>query len=506
MKRFFRMCAFVVLMTTALVACDKSNFEENNPNYNVEFTSVDIVASLPEGSRVELGDDTGAETPIYWSEDDQIVITIADEEYTFVIKNYTPNQTKAIFHCDQAPATLEAGDYVAIYKATTTQEQSGLKSDVENYQPMSAEFTINDGEDWNDVKLSFSSDVAIVKFNLFHDNFYGKEISEVKFKDGSDVVASATSIFTGDANGKVEVYFAIEPQEFIAPSIEVVCDGKTYKALMSPNTLNAGKLYRIRKQMAILVMSGTCNASGSAAFDLYYYTNCESLTLAIYPTINDDEVFTDDYRLTNDNNYTNAPWAKDGVELEGYEYNTTNIISNIDIREGINGIGDNAFSELRNVWSINIPSSLSVIGEQDYFGVSNAYITDLEQWCNITFESAGSMPVSDLNLNGEVITNLVIPESVTEIKDYAFAGCNLESVTLHENIQFIGIDAFVSYMDQFDVYCKAINPPVGSQGMFYNASLYSVGTIIHVPSASLELYKSADYWKDYEKDIVGDIE
>ena len=507
MKRFFRVSAFVALMATVLVACENGNFEEVNPNQKVELTSVDIVAALPEASRVELGDDTGAETPIYWSEDDQITITVAGEEYTFVIDNYTPNQTEAMFHCDQAPATLAAGTYKAAYKATPAKDQSGLKSDLEKYQPMSAEFTIAEGEGWSDVKLSFGSNVAIVKLTLSNKDFNGQAVSQVAFKNENRVVVASTSTFSGDADGKIVVYFAVEPQEFTFPTIEVTCGEATYGTSMSANELSAGKLYRISKQMVAktVLMSGPCNDSGSAAFELYYYNNHESLTLSIYPTTTDGTVITDNYQRTHNNDYTSAPWTKDAVVLGGYKYNTTNIIEFIDIHEGITGIGNHAFTELRSVRSMNIPTTLTLMCEQEVFGCKNVHITDLEKWCNIAFESIGSNPSSYIYLNGEVITDLVIPESITEIKNYAFIDCPLNTVTLHENVKSIGKLALSSYKNRFDVYCKAITPPTGGEGMFDNSSSYSDGTIIHVPAASVESYKTADFWKNYANKIIGDL-
>ena len=142
---------------------------------------------------------------------------------------------------------------------------------------------------------------------------------------------------------------------------------------------------------------------------------------------------------------------------------------------------------------------------QSYWEDKNVHITDLEKWCNIAFESIGSNPSSYIYLNGKVITDLVIPESITEIKNYAFIGCPLNTVTLHENVKSIGDWAFSSYKNRFDVYCKAITPPAGGEGMFDNSSLYSDGTIIHVPAASVESYKTADFWKNYANKIIGDL-
>jgi len=73
-------------------------------------------------------------------------------------------------------------------------------------------------------------------------------------------------------------------------------------------------------------------------------------------------------------------------------------------------------------------------------------ITDLKAWCNISFGDMSANPLyyaGNLYLNGEFVTNLVIPEGVTEIKDYAFRNCCwLVSATIPDSVTSIGDYAF----------------------------------------------------------------
>ena len=74
------------------------------------------------------------------------------------------------------------------------------------------------------------------------------------------------------------------------------------------------------------------------------------------------------------------------------------------------------------------------------------YLGNVENWCNISFDSYDANPLyyaENVYFNGELITNLVIPDTVTEIKPYAFSGyTSLESVTVSEGVKSIGERAF----------------------------------------------------------------
>lgn len=78
-----------------------------------------------------------------------------------------------------------------------------------------------------------------------------------------------------------------------------------------------------------------------------------------------------------------------------------------------------------------------------------------------------------------------------------------KTITLPSSIRTIGRGAFVGHDNNLtDVYCNIATPPTGGEDMFYNNN-DNTGNIvtIYVPVTSIDDYKNANYWKEYN--IVG---
>ncbi|MBR5189379.1 MAG: leucine-rich repeat domain-containing protein, partial [Paludibacteraceae bacterium] len=119
----------------------------------------------------------------------------------------------------------------------------------------------------------------------------------------------------------------------------------------------------------------------------------------------------------------------------------------VTIGEGVTSIGEKAFYDCDSLTSITIPDSVTEIGYGAFHGCNalkdvNINITDLAKYC--TNNAVHKIPGNQyLFIDNKEITELVIPDGVTTIEDYAFQYCDsLTSITIPDSVTSIGNYAF----------------------------------------------------------------
>lgn len=156
-----------------------------------------------------------------------------------------------------------------------------------------------------------------------------------------------------------------------------------------------------------------------------------------------------DLKSVQNHKYENGVGSFETYSKNCISFKSQYTLKSIVIPEGITSIGNYAFYNCSGLTSITIPNSITSIEYMAFYNCNNlkaVHISDLVSWCNIDFSDLYANPLycaKNLYLNGELVTELIIPDDVTEIKNYAFYCCeSITSVVIPSNVTSIEDYAF----------------------------------------------------------------
>ena len=220
----------------------------------------------------------------------------------------------------------------------------------------------------------------------------------------------------------------------------------------------------------------------------------------------------------------------EGVTLiDNSAFNSCHSLDSLTIPHSVTTIEDWAFAGCKNLSYVEMSRGLTYVGRGafgDCYALKSVLITDLSAWSMINFGDYNANPLTTtktLKINDEEITDLVIPDDVTYIGDYAFRGCtNITSVTMGESVTSIGASAFYGCKNCASITIGENVTSIGSWAFYGCSAMTSLTSlprkvpstssntfdnsikdqaVLYVPSAALEAYSSKAPWSDFY-DIV----
>ena len=140
----------------------------------------------------------------------------------------------------------------------------------------------------------------------------------------------------------------------------------------------------------------------------------------------------------------------EGVKTVGQKaFLDSQCLEKVVMANSVEYVGSRAFQNCGSLKSITIGRGVKYIGGEAFYkskALREVHISDLAAWCEIEFTNKNSSPFfykAQLFLNGNPVTEVVIPESVEWVRNYAFYGCkHITGVVTSGYTKCIGGEAF----------------------------------------------------------------
>ena len=124
-------------------------------------------------------------------------------------------------------------------------------------------------------------------------------------------------------------------------------------------------------------------------------------------------------------------------------------LTSVTIGNSVTTIGNRTFAYCDSLTRVTIGNSVTAMGNDAFYScdsLASVYYTgDIANWCAIDFVKYSSNPLSngaDFYINNEKVVDLVIPNGVQKINDYAFCGASFDDLTIGNSVTTIGDSAF----------------------------------------------------------------
>ena len=163
----------------------------------------------------------------------------------------------------------------------------------------------------------------------------------------------------------------------------------------------------------------------------------------------------------------------------------------------VTAIGEYAFYMCSSLTSVTMPNTITSIG-----GCAFEKCTALT---TVTIPNSVTYLGIDAFASCTGLKSIIIPNSVTKIDMMAFYNCTaMTTATIGSGVTNIGEKVFAGCSALTSVTCLAVTPPTMANKNIFDSSTYNAATL-NVPQRSLNAYKSADWWRMFNKIVGGNF-
>lgn len=246
--------------------------------------------------------------------------------------------------------------------------------------------------------------------------------------------------------------------------------------------------------------------TGLSSIGYNAFSNCNGLTSIVLPN---SITSIGEYAFYGCSGLTSMSTIPNTVNSIGQWafYNCSSLTGTFVIPNSVISIGKSVFNGCSGIASLTIGNSVVSIGEEAFIGctgLNSVYYTgNTYQWCRLFF---GSNPwtnplcyAHNLYIDNELVTDLIIPEDITRIKEFAFHGAScLTSLTISNSVTSIGQWAFMgcSGLTTMNVYAET--PPAlastNNTSVFGNVNK---SIPVYIPYGTTSAYQTAPGWSEF---------
>ncbi len=235
----------------------------------------------------------------------------------------------------------------------------------------------------------------------------------------------------------------------------LLIDGIKITDLIIPNTISSiGDYAFYNSGLKSVTIPASVTSIGVDAFEGFHlesvkFASIKSLCSIKFKSIQSNPISSSQTFFIGNREITDIVVPNSVASIGNYTFALCSKIRSIYLPESIVSIGDSAFYRCDSLISISIPKSVKSIGSEAFkycYNIRHVEFASIKSICSIEFKDFYSNPAYYPNrffIGGKEITKVIIPQSLSSIGSYAFAGCHrIRKLVIPQSIKSIGEGAF----------------------------------------------------------------